>query len=238
MSRIRTIKPDFFLNDSMADLPPLDRILFIGLWTQADREGRLEDRSRKIKAAILPYDDHDVDVALTRLQEKTFIKRYTIKECNYIQINNFLKHQYPNIKEQISTIPAPSLHGTSTPRLRKGTIKGKEGKGTIEKVLILPEWLPLEEYNSFIEMRTKLNKKPTENAKELLIKKLDKLRQEGNDPKQVLQESIMNSWQGIFPLKHQKGENYGRNFGDHKKEDGESGSGGGKYSGIGTTIEV
>ncbi len=120
MARIRTIKPDFFINDSLAELPPLDRLLFIGLWTQADREGRLDDRPTRIKVSILPYDDHDIPEALDRLQGKNFIIRYKIKECNYIQINNFLKHQYPNIKEQQSTIPAPCKHSTSIPLLRKG----------------------------------------------------------------------------------------------------------------------
>lgn len=130
MARIRTIKPEFFINDLLAELPPLDRLLFIGLWTQSDREGRLEDRPRKIKVAILPYDDHDINEALDRLQSKSFIVRYSVNGCNFIQINNFLKHQYPNIKEQESTIPAPSKHRTSIPLLRKG--KERKGKEHIQ----------------------------------------------------------------------------------------------------------
>jgi len=136
MARIRTIKPEFFMNDTLAELPALDRLIFIGLWTQADREGRLEDRSRKIKAAILPYDDYDVDAALNRLKEKSFIKRYAVKDHNYIEINNFLRHQYPNVKEQASTIPAPYKNGTSISLLRKGN-KGKESivlNGAITKL--------------------------------------------------------------------------------------------------------
>ena len=132
MARIRTIKPDFFLNDDLASLNPLDRLLFIGLWTQADRQGRLEDRPARIKAAILPYDDHDVDAALTRLAEKNFITRYTVERCNYIEVKNFLKHQYPNVKESVSTMPAPYKHHTSILRLRKG----KEGKGRERKILL------------------------------------------------------------------------------------------------------
>lgn len=128
MARIRSIKPGFFLNDVLAELPPLDRILFAGLWTLADREGRLEDRIRKIKAEILPYDDHDTDAALTRLADKNFILRYEVKGCKYIQILNFLKHQCPNIKEHDSIIPAPYKNGMSTPRLRKGKEGSSIGK--------------------------------------------------------------------------------------------------------------
>lgn len=136
MSRIRTIKPDFFLNDILAELPCFDRLLFIGLWTLADREGRLEDRSRKIKAAVLPYDDYDVDKSLTRLAEKGFITRYKAGNDNYIQINNFLKHQYPNVKESESTIPAQCLNGARTPH----SGKGKEGKGNIYSAEFLLFW--------------------------------------------------------------------------------------------------
>ncbi len=72
MSRIRSIKPQFFLNDELASLHPLDRLLFIGLWTMADKAGRLEDRPLKIKAAVLPYDAYDIEEALKRLSGKKF----------------------------------------------------------------------------------------------------------------------------------------------------------------------
>ena len=39
MARIRTIKPQFFLNEQLAMLGFADRLLFIGLWTQADKAG-------------------------------------------------------------------------------------------------------------------------------------------------------------------------------------------------------
>lgn len=39
MARARNIKPSFFKNEDLADLNPFDRLLFIGLWCLADREG-------------------------------------------------------------------------------------------------------------------------------------------------------------------------------------------------------
>ena len=55
MARARNIKPGFFKNEFLADLPFETRLLFIGLWTLADREGRLEDRPRKIKMELFAY---------------------------------------------------------------------------------------------------------------------------------------------------------------------------------------
>lgn len=128
MARIRSIKPEFFLDDELAALNPLYRLLFIGLWTQADREGRLDDRPRKLKAAILPYDRVDIEKALDALVAAGFIERYETAGQAYIQVLTFLRHQCPNVKEPASTIPAPCQHHIDTPLL--GT-KGKEGKGTL-----------------------------------------------------------------------------------------------------------
>lgn len=114
MARSRNIKPAFFTNDVLADIEPLGRLLFIGLWTLADRQGRLEDRHRRIKAEVLPYDDADVDGLLDALQKRDFIQRYGVGEERFIQITNFNKHQNPHVKEASSTIPAPGQHHTST----------------------------------------------------------------------------------------------------------------------------
>lgn len=114
MARSRNIKPGFFLNDLLAEVDPLGRLLFIGLWTIADRAGRLEDRPKKIKAAVLPYDNCDIDELLKELNKRNFIIRYEIESEKYIQITNWNKHQNPHIKEPESTIPALYLHSTST----------------------------------------------------------------------------------------------------------------------------
>ena len=41
MAYIRTIKATFFTSDDIVSLSPLARLLYIALWTEADREGRL-----------------------------------------------------------------------------------------------------------------------------------------------------------------------------------------------------
>src|SRR5215475_4054471 len=81
--RIRTIKPAFFDNEELAALPSLTRLFFIGLWTVADREGRLEDRPLRLRAQILPYDEADADAMLTQLDRAGFIQRYTVDGNHY-----------------------------------------------------------------------------------------------------------------------------------------------------------
>jgi hypothetical protein len=65
----------------------------------------------------------------------------------------------------------------------------------------LPEWLPVAPWAAFCEMRTKMRRPLTEAAKTLIFKRLDTFRAEGQDPEAVLNQSVMNSWQSVFPLK-------------------------------------
>jgi len=121
MARTRNVKPAYFKNEDLAELPPLARILFAGLWCWADREGRLEDRPKRLKAEILPYDVCDVNSLLTLLADSPgkFIVRYEADGARYISIPQFLTHQNPHQAEKPSEIPAlivqaPDLHQTST----------------------------------------------------------------------------------------------------------------------------
>lgn len=105
MARARNIKPGFFTNEDLCELPPLTRLLFIGLWTEADREGRLEDRPSRIKMRVFPLDHFDVEEALSKLAEKNFITRYEVDGLRLIQISAWHKHQRPHAQEAKSALP-------------------------------------------------------------------------------------------------------------------------------------
>jgi hypothetical protein len=114
MARSRNIKPGFFTNDVLGELPPLARLLFAGIWTLCDREGRLEDRPKKIRAEVLPYDECDADALLQMLHQTGFIERYEVDGKRYLQVKTWAEHQNPHIKEAASTIPAPCKSGASS----------------------------------------------------------------------------------------------------------------------------
>lgn len=122
MPRARNIKPGFFKNELLAELPAEARLLFIGLWTLADRRGRLEDRPKRIKMEIFPADSVDVDELLQALSDANFIERYGATpvqlgckhQRQYIQILSFEKHQHPHKNEKDSDIPTPEELGACT----------------------------------------------------------------------------------------------------------------------------
>lgn len=114
MARARSLKPGFFQNEELAALGYEAMLVFAGLWTIADREGRLEDRPARIKIQVLPYGNADVELALCSLSSAGFIIRYKSQGKNYIAIPTWKKHQNPHCKEAPSTIPAPCSHSAST----------------------------------------------------------------------------------------------------------------------------
>ena len=138
MARIRSIKPEITLDEDLADLGFAARYFFLNLWCHCDRDGRCEDRPRKLQALILPWDPEvDANILLDELAPK-FLVRYEVGGKRYIQVNKFLKHQRPHHTEIRSEIPAPPVVKreeprslTVKPRLEsacKGEGKG-EGKG-------------------------------------------------------------------------------------------------------------
>jgi len=81
-------------------------------------------------------------------------------------------------------------------------IADTEQKKRVKAVALpLPDWLPLNEWNGFLEVRKKKNKVPTDLAIQMLIVKLDELRKKGHDPAAVIDQSIINSWSGFFEIK-------------------------------------
>ncbi|HHG5536355.1 TPA: hypothetical protein ACPWRH_004662 [Pseudomonas aeruginosa] len=126
MARARNIKPSFFKNEDLADLEPFDRLLFIGLWCLADREGRLEDRPRRIKIELFPGDSYDVEIGLTNLQGKGFIERYQATGFSVISLPNFTRHQSPHSTEKDSELPDCNGYLTVNERARGKVVPGKQ----------------------------------------------------------------------------------------------------------------
>jgi len=67
-------------------------------------------------------------------------------------------------------------------------------------ILPLPDWMPLPQWNEFLKFRHQSKKPMSQHAQEIAIKRLDQLRELGHDPTAVIEQSILNSWAGLFPV--------------------------------------
>lgn len=107
MARARNIKPSIFKNELLGVADPLITILFISLWTLADKQGRLEDRPLRIRGETFPYRENlDVNGYLTELVSLGFIVRYEVDGVKIIEVVNFTKHQTPHSTEKPGVLPA------------------------------------------------------------------------------------------------------------------------------------
>jgi hypothetical protein len=106
MRRIRTIKPEFFSDEKLAALSAIDRLVYIGLWSIADDEGRLLDNTKLIDGQIFPLTDESSRESLETLAKLDRIRRYcTANGQRVIQILRWTDHQKID-KPSKSRLPA------------------------------------------------------------------------------------------------------------------------------------
>lgn len=225
MARARNIKPGFFRDADLVDLPIETRLLFIGLWTIADREGRLDDRPKQIKMEVFPADSFDIESMLLQLHDAGFIERYTSNGNRYIQVTNFTKHQNPHRDEKASTIPAPCKHGASTVAIglipdslipdslipEKPPAPEKPARFDPMKVS-LPESIEPAAWSRWIEYRRKRRLSNTEQTISAQLARLVEWAAKGHDPGLIIAESIASGWQGVFEPKSSHPPNHAGKF--------------------------
>ena len=68
-----------------------------------------------------------------------------------------------------------------------------------------PDWLPMVEWQAYLDMRKKIKKPLTGYGQGLALRMLEKLKDAGHQPAEVLEQSIFQSWQGLFPVREIKG---------------------------------
>ncbi len=111
MARIRTIKPDYWGDPKTARISLPARLLFVGLLTEADDEGRFLASGKKLAGGLFPNDD-DVTPKkvmdwLTELERVGFVERYTVEGIAYAHIPAFNDHQRISHPSP-SRLPSPS----------------------------------------------------------------------------------------------------------------------------------
>lgn len=124
MARARNIKPGLYKNEDLAECSVWARFIFPGLWMLADRDGRMEDRPKRIKGELLPYDSIEVEPLLAELAEHGFIRRYEVCGERFIAVVKFLDHQAPHGTEKDGGCPDEKGLLTVHERGKNGYITG------------------------------------------------------------------------------------------------------------------
>lgn len=136
MARIRTIKPTIWQSEQLGRVSIAARLLFVGLISQADDDGRQRGAAALVKALVFPYDDistAEVDALLDDLARVGLIVRYQHDDASYLAIPSFGEHQAIN-RKTASTLPPPPDHAplsepSVSPHVVLSEASRQEGKG-------------------------------------------------------------------------------------------------------------
>jgi hypothetical protein len=121
----------------MADLEPVTRLLYIGLWNFVDDEGYIEYKPRKIKMQIFPGNDYDVETALLHLLQAGRLGEFDSDQGKLLQVLRFQDHQrvphpsptkFTGITRSNSGTPHEDSRALTKPQ-EPSLLKGKERKG-------------------------------------------------------------------------------------------------------------
>jgi hypothetical protein len=132
MARIRTIKPEFFTSEDIVSLSPLARLLYVALWCEADKEGRMVWKPKTFKMRYMPGDDCDIVALCDEILGAGLVVLYG---DGYAFIPAFGAHQHINPRETPSQLPDPDASRTRAPRVGTRHSRdsdaqgGREGKG-------------------------------------------------------------------------------------------------------------
>lgn len=118
MARIRSIKPQAFTSESLAEVSVHARWTFAGLWTYVDDEGRGKADPRLIKGQIWPLDDDvtskDVASYIDELEAGGMVCRYEVDGRTYLHVVRWHEHQSIN-KSTRSKLPCCPTHSPNDP---------------------------------------------------------------------------------------------------------------------------
>ena len=191
------------------------KILLLVLMTYENKEGfaypsqpRLIEETGLSKNTLLK--------CLNELEEKGYVKRVKEKgENNKYYINSSIKIDTStsikiNTSEDVTSIKNDtrgSIKINTLEVLNTSNKKEKENKkSNIDKIIeaYTKNDLLVEAIRDFIKMRSTIKKPLTDRALKGILNKLDTFASNDLDKVEILENSIMNCWQGVFELKNKK----------------------------------
>lgn len=206
----RILKESIRTSDSINQLSWLEEVLFYRLMVSCDDYGRFDGRIAIIKGTCFPLKDitvKDIEKALNKLVAVGLVGHYEVAEKPYLQLLAWERHQtvrakkskYPsaddgnmitheNICKQVhADVPVIQSNPNPNPNTESESYTGDK---RLDDAL-----------REYIKFRKQIRKPMTDRAIQLAIGKLQKMSGSVDDQIAIIEQSVMNGWQGLFPLK-------------------------------------
>jgi len=111
MARSRILKPEFWSDEKLAQVPREVRLTFAGLWTCSDDYGVTKGHPAWLKAQIFPYDTDltltEFEKWLTALERIGVIVPFMANDESFFYIRNFSDHQKVDRPSKMRNPPCP-----------------------------------------------------------------------------------------------------------------------------------
>jgi hypothetical protein len=124
MARIRSIKPEFWCDATIATFDFFARLFYIAMWNFADDEGRGRAIVRELAGFAFPLDDDlpnaQIEHAVQAIAQSGRIILYNVSGVRHFQIVNWKEHQNIN-RPTASRFPAPEEHLSAPQPLTDGS---------------------------------------------------------------------------------------------------------------------
>ena len=105
MARIRSVHPTLFTDEAWVACSAVARLLYIGLWTDADDQGVFEWKPLQIKMRLLAGDDLDAALLLAELSSGGLVARFEAGGRSYGAIKAFRAFQRPKKPNAVHPLP-------------------------------------------------------------------------------------------------------------------------------------
>jgi hypothetical protein len=219
MAERRMFAKTIVLSDAFLDMPLSARCLYFTLGMFADDDGFVNSPKGIMRQCGASEDD--MKVLITKKFVLNFesgvivIKHWRIN--NYLRNDRYQETKYLEEKSELITdengaytfgIPNIGIPSIGKDSIEEDSI-GKVSKGKKTPTVYYPaDDLLNQAFTDYVEMRKKLKSPMTERAIQLAMGNLEKLSGGDNDiAVQILEQSVMNSWKGLFALKEDKRSN-------------------------------
>lgn len=219
----RILKESIRSSDSLNGLSWFEECLFYRLIVSCDDYGRFDGRPAIIKGTCFPLKDvtvKNIESALSKLASAGLVRHYIVEGKPYLSLSGWERHQ--NIRAKKSKYPSPDdgediSNDETCKQMHADENICMQMRADVPVIQSNPN--PIRESQSesysedprvnaalleFAEFRKQIKKPMTKRAMELAVKKLQDMTDDVDEQIAIIDQSIMNGWQGLFPLKNDR----------------------------------
>jgi hypothetical protein len=209
----RILREGILSSERIEKLNWAEEVFYRRLISVVDDFGRFYGRPSLILAACYPLllkkvSDSDIEKWLSACENAALVRVYPAADGKrYLELLDFgqqvraKKSKYPDplltCVAGAKQLPAPAHLDVS--------VSVSEDVKPAAQAFVLPDWIPGELWDAYLETRKAKKAKSTVYALQLVVKTLEQIRDAGHDPIDALKRSIKGGWTDVYAPKPEKG---------------------------------